>query len=492
MSQQAGRQRDFSVPRNADIHSIVTPAEIRSNERVTAHVKIGDASDWVTARVWRLSPLGIEIVDDFGSTPSSGASLEVRLSIGKNLSTYSGTVVGKTEEPLPGKLIGIRFVGKVGPPYGDTERRKSPRWNCNPSFLPTCMTPNPVQFGDYVYGTVRNISSKGMQITTSLRNKHIVPGMNLELQLGFPMTAHVSITATVNRVSITSIAGKDLLELGLEFDPTTRTIRDSIGQYLLQFSDVGSVQALRDQGFSFVSIASGVDYYFVNTDEDYQRVLELRLIANALAKKIPEGYSINDMSDLFDTRGRIIAGRYRDQIAVSCRLHFSESGDPLEHESYISLPSDFPRRDQIMECARAATHPDYRGGDLWSTFIQHVAICAVQANRPWILLSTTEELIPMYSRIGFRKQNITYVDPMYPEMTQHLLLMPVLDCILGKSIDPFTWNIVWRDVADYILDSDIVDGDLLTSVRMRAYRILAPLTVIARFSRRRPRKNRNK
>jgi len=352
------------------------------------------------------------------------------------------------------------------------------------------MAANPVQFNDFLYFKIRDISSSGMRAITSLRNKFIVPGMELDAQISFPLTSQISIPLKVARVNLTAEGGKDYLEVGLEFGELNNHHKEVIGQYLVQFSDAESLRSVRESGFFPTSLTKGIDYGFIKTAEEFQEVLELRFLANKRVGKIPEGYTAYDMADIYDARSRILVGRYRGKVVGTLRLTFNELGDKLEHENYVELPPEFPRGELVLECARAATHPDFRGSDLWNTLVQHAAIAAGQAKRPWVVLSTTKELLPMYLRIGFTDTGLRYRHELYPEMEQLVLYINMYDALSGHGVGPIYWNVIWRNVGRHLAQADENIARRLSSTRIRLYTLLSPLAQIAIFFSSHPRRRR--
>ena len=57
-------QRYKQLAPDPDLHGSYYPADIYPGETVTANVRLADhfSASWVSARVWRVSPLGLEVV----------------------------------------------------------------------------------------------------------------------------------------------------------------------------------------------------------------------------------------------------------------------------------------------------------------------------------------------------------------------------------------------------------------------------------------------
>lgn len=475
--------RDFSEPQNQDIHGLVFPADIRETDPIGARLRKVGESEFRPQRVWRLSPFGIELVTPEVPAVDTGDMVEVEVSVGRTIARFEGVAVKPKLSRSERRILGIRFTDRKSSSLTDGDRRTGSRWVCNTQYDPIGIAPNPAQFNDFIYFKIRDISKSGIRAITSLRNKFIIPGMELNLQISFPMTSHVAIPARVTRLGITAEGGKDYLDVGLKFNELSRRQREVIGQYLVQFSNAESLKAIRNDGFFPLSLTKGIDYQFIKSEEDFRRVLELRLRANREAGKVPERYTAEDMADIFDTRSRIIVGKYRNEVVGTIRLTFFEANERLEHENYLTFPGDFPKSHQILECSRAATSPEFRGSDLWTTLMQHIAIVALLAKREWVLISTTPDLVPMYKKIGFKDTGQTYEHELYPGQTQVVLLINVPEAVMGVNVGPIYWNVIWRGVARYLHES----GKLNPSTKARIYSLFGPLSAWLRYVSRNPR-----
>lgn len=482
------KRRDFSDVNFKEIHDIIFPADVRETDLFGARIRRAGSEDYRDYRIWKLSPLGIELLPTEAETLQKGEVVEIELTVGRQVTHFEGLVVEVAAEASRREVVGVRFSAKNTEFVADSDRRKSSRWVCSGQFDPVCIAPNPAQFNDFLYLKIRDISGSGIRAITSLRNKFIVPGMELNLQISFPLTSQISTTMKVARLAITAEAGKDYLEVGLVFTSLSRQQREVIGQYLVQFSDAESLSRIRSEGFFPLSLTKGVDYQYIKSEEDFRGVLELRLRANREVGKVPDHYTAADMADIYDTRGRILVGKYKGQVVGTARLTFAETGEQLEHEEYVALPEGFPRREQVLEVARAATNPEFRGSDLWTTLVQHMAIVAIQARRYWALISTTPELVDMYLRLGFRDTGLRYEHELYPGKTQVVLLINVPEAVMGIGVGPIYWNVIWRSVAKYLSEQDV----LRPSSRVKVYGLMSPLSKLLSYYSRRPRRRKKR
>jgi predicted GNAT family N-acyltransferase len=486
--ESASRDRfdlDFS-----DIHSSVFPADIRDFDRIVARVRRRDSGEeFRDVQVWKLSPLGVELVlkgneDLFRKS----TKIDLELIIAGQRAVFEGLVVDVIRENSSISLAGIR-LSSPQPHSSDQDQRRSKRWLCGEDFFPTCVSPTPGRFNEYMYFQIRDISSDGLQLICSLRNKYLIPGTQLNLTASFPMVGDLSLSVKIARVGVTSERDKDYLVVGTEYTSLSQNARNIIGQYLLQFGNAESLADLRKAGFFPQSVAKSTDFYFLKSEDDYEQVLQLRLIAHRVGGTVDEAATPFDMSDRFDSNSRIIVAKYKGTLVASARIHYSPLEESMEHEQYVAWPTDYPRRDTVFEITRVCTHPDFRSNDLLAGLLRFIATTCIQPQRPWVLISSTDAMLPFYQKIGLVKTNLHYEHPVY-RGRQNILLTNALDVIRGRSVHPVYWNAIWRDVFNYLVETGILKPEPIDHARLRAYRVIQPIALLLANVSRRPRRSR--
>jgi len=469
----SGKSRDRFPQTKENLHGVQTPADIREGDRVAAKLVKDDQT--IACQVWRMSPFGVELVTHGSDSHKRGDRMIVELTIEGKTTRFDGLVVD-TNEPFVGTgevLIGIRFVISESEAASQRsgERRKKTRWICSEDFYPTCVTPTPGRINDYTYFRIHDISSVGMRMRCSLRNKHLLPEMKLELFTQFPGTENAHIDVIIKRIRIEDEAGKDVLTLGVEFDNLGRSAKQSIGQYLMQFGVNVTPSEIKDAGFSITSVALGTEFYFLKTQADYESILELRRLVHIKDGNIKTCVSAEDMGDFNDSRSRIIVGKINGVIVATARLRYNESGAPLEHEAHLEWPEEFPRRDQIVEISRAATHPEYRQGDLFIALWRYMATYALQKQRPFVLIGSTRPLLGFYEKCGFRTTGHSHGEKIWT-IQQHLMLCNLHETVMGKNTNPLYWNQMYEPIVDRAIKAGIVNPNEMDNIRMSAYRKL--------------------
>ena len=477
-----------------EIHSDVYPIDIRDSDRVLARIRPRENDserEYQPIQVWKLSPLGIELLQSPGGTSySKGDLIDLEITLAGQRTSFEGLVVDLVCTTENIEFLGIRLSRRMASPESVDEKRRAHRWSCSDEFFPTCMAPTPGRFDDFVYFQIRDISHEGLQLVCSLRNKFLITGLRLKLIAVFPMGSVTSLQVEITRVGITSIGGRDKLVVGSKFIELSDFARQSIGQYLVQFSDVDSLEALRAVGLAPRSVALGVDFYNLKSEEDYFEVLKLRKLSHELDGNLKEQVDTLDMGDMSDATSRIVVGKFRGKIVATARIRYNELDEPLEHEAHVTWPKELPRRDQIIEVSRVATHPNFRRNDLLAALFRFACQNVVQPERPWVVMSCLDRMVPFYTKIGFRQTGIRHTEPLWREdRVLNVLIVNISDMVLGRGVNPIYWNYLWRGLASLLIEQRAVSPTGMDNARLMFYRALGPLVNFT-FHFRRPRQTR--
>ncbi|HMN67184.1 MAG TPA: GNAT family N-acyltransferase [Bdellovibrionales bacterium] len=475
--------RKFDDKDQSTIHGTIRPADVREHDSITAEVISVDPKIRFkkTMRVWRMSPLGVEILCNDADLLPKGLSVDIELKVGFQSTTLSGLVVDDVVQEAGRHLLHIRLVPRIKERVESMERRKSARWICSEDFYPTAVASNPALFNDFIYFRVRDLSFGGLQLQTSLRNKFIVPGMIFECIVNFPMVSQVKMKIQIKAVRVDLQYGKEVLSMGATFDTNDKHIVQTVGQYLMQFSSVSSLRELRKDGLIVDSVAEAIQFCYVRTKEEYEQVLELRREAYVEAGKIVESKTAFDMADELDSRARIVIGKYKGKIVASARLIFNRFEDQMEQEKFVRWPMELPRRDEMVEITRMCTRPDFRKSDLLTSMLRFIAITVVQSKRCWIVICATDEMVPLYAKIGFHKVGLDYPHVALNNKIHHVMLANVPDAMEGKTVGPVVWNLVWSEVSSYLEQYGLIQPEPLTNVRLAIYRMLRPFAKFAYY-----------
>lgn len=387
-------------------------------------------------------------------------------------SPLAAVIVAATPLSNARTTLSCRFIEDSTTEPRDTDQRRGARWRCLQDFQPTGVAANPFRSNDFIFFRVVDISPNGLGILTSVRNKFLTKGCQLDSLVSFPIVGRLSLTLRVRSLRITSETEKDYLHAGVEFSQLTDRHRKLIGQYVLQFGDSETTLDLQRHGFMPADARRAPHWSFVNDENSYREALNLRYLAYSEDGKLTKESSISDAADAYDARSRIIIGRIKGRVIATARVHFPEHGDRIEHEEFLTWPRDFPRREEIVEVTRTCTHPEFRRGNVFFSLLQFIVVTATQAQRRWVITSSTPDLVPFYDWVGLKPTDIVFNHPSLNSRPHRLLLGSIPDALNGTTVGATAWYMVWRDAIS-TLDSDAFqEAGKLGAIRSLLYRVV--------------------
>ena len=467
------------------IHGAVSPADVRPGDPITARVRVasGPTSEGPAA-VWRISPLGVELVRTAPlATVSLGDAVDLTLRVGTSESSFTGLRVAALRSDRGRELVALRWgdqAAAAGDEPAPGEKREAARWRCGQEYLPTGVAASSVSYDDHVHFRIVDISRSGMQLLTSLRNKYLIPGVRFEATCAFPAVGEVRIEIAVVNARVVQRGGKAQLALGAIYEVLGRRGRERIAQYLLRFGPGTSVRDLRANGFELRCTSRAFDFGCVRTDAEYREVLALRRLAYLHAGKLGPEARDEDMADAFDAQSRILVARHQGRVVASVRLMFPRGpDDALKHAEYLELPETLPARDRLVEVSKACTHPDFRGSDLFYSMMKLTALTTVQSGREFIFMSCTDGLLAIYRKLGMRKLGAGYVHPTMG-LAHHIMIGDAARMIAGDGMNPIFWNVViGHDLWQFAKRCGAVSWSVALAVRVAVRRMFAPFGFLA-------------
>src|SRR5688500_15013870 len=136
------------APESELLHAPFYPVDVRDGDRIFARVTaVTDTSSETTYQVWRISPLGIELLLKKGDQRIPiGTRVRLRVQLGDDSNEFVGSIVTSQHSEGDRELLGIRWHQAELKEASETDRRARPRWLCGSEFLPTGIAPNPMRF----------------------------------------------------------------------------------------------------------------------------------------------------------------------------------------------------------------------------------------------------------------------------------------------------------------------------------------------------------
>lgn len=467
------------------LHSPFTPDDVRANDLITCKIQIDQK--WVMADMFRISPMGLEIVkhpEIENLRPGDKIALELRIDL--QTTAHTGIVVDCNYTDTGRPLIGVRLVSDFTASYQGEDRRSNQRFYTAPAFLPTGSAVNPMKFNDILLFRVQQLSSEGLLLLTSLRNKYLFKDIEIDLLLNFPVFGTVNVSAVIRNTRIVREGDKEYLGLGVELVGRLDEYRKMAGAYLLQFSNMDSLKDLKAAGLNVDGMGYAIDFKYAKTEEDYFEVLKLRKITYAAEGKADPDATIESMANALDSKARIVMGFYKGKLIASAAVIFHEANSKTEHEDYCEWPASLPQKGSLVEINRLCTHPDFRRADLFLKIYKFMLILVAQSKRRHVVICATEELVPLYRRLGFDLTELKYVHTKLGNKVHWILHSDIYKKLSGYGVGPITWNFVLDEILPVLIRHAKDKGITLDYTRIYVYRLFRPLMKL--MTRKKPRR----
>jgi len=458
---------------NELIHSPFHGERLFGREALTAKIKINDT--WRDITLWSYSPFGIEFLkEDINVT--QGQPLNLRVKLAGDETEFDSLVVNSIYDHEGTKLVGIRtFIpDKIIPQHDGEERRVHRRWSCSEDFLPTGTAPNPVRYNDYILFRVEDISSGGLKLITSMRNKLLSIGQRLECTLSFPYVGTVRADIKVKYVNTTFYKDKEFMVMGVEFVKTDPILLKSLGEYLLNFAKKVTVRSLNDEGFRIKKVSKWLDFSYVKTEEEYKEVLELRYSAYKAAKKVSNDANPKDLADEFDAKSKIIIAKYDGKIVGTIRCIFPTN--ELETELHTeSIPRDkmfYHNINEITEASRLAIDESFRKIDIKFEILSYMILTTIQGNRRYIYTAAASDVLEFYKDMGFEDKKTSFPDPHLNNIIHHLIILDTYSACIGDNVKYKTWIKIYNRLYDFLIANKLIEPNPANFIKLKFYKAI--------------------
>ncbi len=463
-------------------HGWLEPADVYVNDPILAKIRLCEPDQiFIDAKVQSISPLSLDVVVDAERLTLGAINCEVdvqlivadqKLALRTTVAGRSATVAGQVR-----LVLGFTSVLQVHSKVGEATSNKQSAnvttphlWDCSAEFFPTALALNPARYNDYIYFKVLAVSAHGLRLICSQRNKMLLPGLRLKLQMSLPMIGEVCLDVQVEHVSVHTDQRKRGFDVVVKVLSLDSYAREMIAQYLIQFGRVDSLDALRAEGLNPPSVARGVDFYFLRSKQDHADVLNLRLMAHRQFGNFQNAdVRAEDLDDEADESARILIGKHKGRAVASARFRFAQKDQPLIMQAHIRCANELPPREQIVEVSRACTDPEYRRGNLFANVVHQLFVSSIPAGRHFVLLVSLPNLLDFYKSIGCKELGLTQYDEFW-NGEQHLMLMNSVHVCLGRDVGPVVWNLMFREPYEYLVERGAIYPSTLDRLRLLVYR----------------------
>lgn len=189
-----------------------------------------------------------------------------------------------------------------------------------------------------------------------------------------------------------------------------------------------------------------IQYCTTSDAELFTRVIRLRYEAYKANNRLTWQRSWKDMHDEQDERSIIVVASVNNKVCGSLRVTTSHEGDIL------SYPKPNIPLNQYVESSRLCINPCARGKGLWYLLAAHMVIVGHKTERGFIIGSAMDELVPTWSKIGFKKAGYRYFNNDINGADHELMMLDIVRVLKGEC-DPKFYSVLQQELQKSIHNS---------------------------------------
>ncbi len=345
------------------------------------------------------------------------------------------------------QTIGIEFLASTKDFIA-----RSARYSVHPEFAPQVSAPDPLDPNRTVFFKVQNISETGMLVLSSLANKHLLPGLNLRgCTLSIPGHGAIQVSLFVANTRRSDVDG--MFELGVSVDGDRGDYIALARRYvsiLSPIDDGGGGDLTTEPPLLGKQLKQGISYRLVSSEEDYVKILKLRHAAYSHKGKAKPGAKWGDQGEGLRQEGTLLAGFMGSRLVCCVELRFSDGPVPFRLEKYIGDKPLPMKSTRSVEINKLVVHPKAHGSDVIVGIFQKIHSILVIKGGYDILILATDQLAPLYVRLGFIRTDISVQHPHLANTMLTLLQLPMNSYLHAKQINPVAWMSVYESTQRFL------------------------------------------
>jgi hypothetical protein len=327
---------------------------------------------------------------------------------------------------------------------------------CSSLFLPVGVAASPFDFSDLIIFKVTQINNMGFQITTSLRNKGLVPGMQLNTLLEFPTVGSCSVTVKIKWARVGVYLGEDVLNLWVDFENPNSSALNLFYLFSIEFA---SKSFFEKNSSEHSTISQNI--YFMRTAKDCRDIIELRR----------DFFDSNQDADTFDINSKDLLVRENDKCIASARVNLPGQQDLIEDSDKMRILASIPRNDELVVFSNIFVQKKVELEKYLNQLVKGVLLAMSSSNRGYILIYSNENYVDYFESLGAQKTNIIYSKRIgEKKINITVLLLNFHKIIAGDGIKRRLWNAIVSEILDKTRNS--IELTRLEKIRIFLYRVL--------------------
>lgn len=350
------------------------------------------------------------------------------------------------------KEFGLKFISSAS-----SLSIRNNRINSHTFLKPIYIAKDPIDPNRKVYFTVENLSKNGLLLSSALTNRHLFPGMLLKSGfISIPGEERIAIEATIANTRPSN--SWDYFYLGCSIPNPSDQYLEAVRRYLLFLGGASYSKGNKiatDYGKE-KKLKTGLSFKTVNSESEYQEVLQLRYKANLHKKKIHSNFDLNKLGDGLSSEGIVIAGYLSGKMVCSVDLRSCKMG----HESWILLNSGFDQIDllkgsEFIEINKLVIHPQVQNSDILIALYERIfAFCAVNG-LPHIIMAATDKLVSLYEKLGIKKTGQVFSHPTLENENLNIMVADPDTYAFGKNMTLLAKQYLYHSLDTYFKDRNL-------------------------------------
>lgn len=332
--------------------------------------------------------------------------------------------------------VGVRFkdtATQLDRPWD----RKNQRFGLTNLSSIVCTTSDPLFLNQKAYFRVEDVSVNGLLLSTSARNKFLIPTSRFLIEMSIPSLGLFREEIEVKHVRVSECSRNYRIGCSL-VHPSKKTMR-ALSEYCLLFSESVSIRDLRHEGFPLNFNSQAIQIRSTDSLSDFQQILHLRRRAYGEAGTF--GKSTEDplekFTDKYDLHSRQIVAKIGDRVIGAGRVVFT-GGDMSRSglKSLVPRMPDFFTGKNFVEFSQLCTHPDYRDGSVLMRLCMEMLRISILDGAQYVAIIARDYMHPTYFKFGFRPFGDWFK---IADNNFKYLYADCYDLVRGRGVDFAAW-----------------------------------------------------
>jgi len=343
--------------------------------------------------------------------------------------------------------------------------RKYSRIDVNKGFRPMIMADDLFNLGTLLHFDVLDYSAHGAKLCTSMSNKHLIVGQNInDGNIVFP---GIGISKLNFKIIAINVVNNKLI-INVSFYSMDEELKMNLARFSgigIDSSKVGSMTSLHNLSKNADLITnkykSGIWVRPIDNEDDYRQVVEVRRLAYSKRNKKLFNKNVADKDDGFDVCSIILAAKFSGKVIGTFRiLPLNNVSKTSKHKLHDILSEKQLKRS--CEVSKLAILPEFQRTDVLISLFRRCFEYSQKAGLKDVYCMTNESNLKLYYRLG---ATLVRANLSTCEKTGQKISLVLLNCdtfIKGQNMTAHAWVIVAKDTAKHLSDFGFVSVKVFT------------------------------